>query len=213
MTEHTVDVLIRAREKDKMSEQGYDLSAHPQLYPVLLDEKGKEVIDGEHRLKANPKWKKIKVPGIRTEKDLLVARMVANLCRREISSEEKKHWINDLAKILQGEGYRAGGHPVRGLTGSHGIATQIARLTGLSRTTVCLYLADEFKGEAPKVRGKRIDDGGLRRSPKPPQKERPISETPVHQILRHKHVCPYCNKPARILLLWGCCLRRVAGGK
>ena len=91
-------------------EETHSLTAFRQLYPVLVDEAG-EVIDGKHRLQADPNWKKMKVEGIKTTKDRLIARMVANGCRREIPAKEKKRWVNDLARILEKESVPIGTDP------------------------------------------------------------------------------------------------------
>jgi len=211
-------------------EEAHSLTAFRQLYPILVDEAG-EVIDGKHRLQADPNWKKMKVEGIKTTKDRLIARMVANGCRREIPAKEKKRWVNDLAKILKKEGIRAGGKTFPP-DYEIGIATTISRLTGWTEPTVHKYLADRFKGDPPKRTGrKKEDDGGVCESlnclrkavvtwskelkEHPERKRSPsevMDEALTLQIQNRKLVCPHCNKPATILL-WGCCKKRFAGGK
>lgn len=108
-----------------------------QLYPVLVDAKGK-VIDGFHRLKADPHWRKEKLSEIDTEEKLLVARCVANWHRRQIPSEEKEEWINGLARIYKKQGLTITRH-------RNEILHKIASVTGLAPVTVMRYLKSEFK--------------------------------------------------------------------
>jgi len=54
-----------------------------QLYPILLDYYG-NIIDGEHRKSVDGGWRAIRLNRIRTEKDRLIARMVANTVRRSV---------------------------------------------------------------------------------------------------------------------------------
>ena len=64
-----------------------------QLYPVLLDKHG-NVVDGLHRLKADPNWPKIR----------LVARLIANVCRRNVPAEEKSRMLEELGELYVKEG-------------------------------------------------------------------------------------------------------------
>ena len=119
-----------------------------QLYPVLVDAKGK-VIDGFHRLEANPNWRTEKLLGIDTEEKLLVARCVANWHRRQVSREEKEEWINGLARIYKKQGLDVYGTR-KGSAGAppNEILDKIVEVTGLSRDTVKEYLLDRFKQES-----------------------------------------------------------------
>jgi len=112
-----------------------------QLYPVLVDAKG-NIIDGLHRLEADPNWRKEKIPEIDTEEKLLVARCVSNWHRRQISREEKENWINGLAEIYQKQGL-----PAKGIRRQNEIKARIVEITGLDPRTVELYLKPEFKQE------------------------------------------------------------------
>ncbi len=112
-----------------------------QLYPVLVDSKG-NVIDGFHRLEAEPNWRKEKLPEIDTEEKLLVARCVANWHRRQVSREEKEEWINGLARVYKKQGLKA-----RGGSSRNEILQRIVEVTGLSGPTVNGFLSDEFKQE------------------------------------------------------------------
>ena len=118
-----------------------------QLYPVLVDSKG-NVIDGFHRLEADPKWRTEKLAEIDTEEKLLVARCVANWQRRQIPREEKEEWINSLAKIYKKQGLRIQGKRtvIGPITTSNEIIARIVQVTGLSYSTVVQYLNEKFKG-------------------------------------------------------------------
>lgn len=115
-----------------------------QLYPVLVDAEG-NVIDGFHRIEADPNWRREKLPEIDTEEKLLVARCVANWHRRQISREEKEEWINDLARIYKKQGLSVSS--LRGGVYINEIKEKIANVTGLDPDTVLKYLSDDFKRE------------------------------------------------------------------
>jgi len=122
-----------------------------QLYPVLVDAKG-NVIDGVHRLEADPKWRIEKLPEIDTEEKLLVARCVANWHRRQVLREEKEEWINSLARIYKKQGLKIGGRdPETQQYLPNEITSKISEVTGLSEYTVRSYLSQEFK-DIQKVR-------------------------------------------------------------
>ena len=110
-----------------------------QLYPVLLSKDG-EVIDGFHRLEADPNWRTERLPEIDTEEKLLVARCVANWNRRQVSFEEKKDWINRLAKIYKQQGLKV-------TKKKNEIKHKIAEVTGLNSDVVLMLLQDKFKVE------------------------------------------------------------------
>ena len=76
-----------------------------QLYPVLRDAEGK-VIDGFHRLDANPEWKSVTLENVRTEEERLIVSAHVNIGRREITKEEKIKIVNDLAEIYYQQGLR-----------------------------------------------------------------------------------------------------------
>ena len=110
-----------------------------QLYPVLLDAKG-NVIDGFHRLEADPNWRTEKLPEVNTEEKLLVARCVANWHRRQVSREEKEEWINGLARI-----YKKQGLVTCNSSNRNEILNRVVDVSGLHENTVRVYLHDEFK--------------------------------------------------------------------
>lgn len=109
-----------------------------QMYPILLDA-NEEIIDGQHRRMAfnNPETRKLDF--IRTKKERLEARLVANHARK---GQGKKYWeptLNELALILQREGVDK-------------IGIKISEETGLPYRTIMRYLSSEFKDQAQSQR-------------------------------------------------------------
>lgn len=105
-----------------------------QLYPILIDSHN-QIIDGEHRRVALNNAKTFKLEKIKTKKDRLEARLVANHARK---GQHKSTWIptlSELAKILEREGIEK-------------IGMHIAEETGLPYRTIMRYLPQEFKDEA-----------------------------------------------------------------
>ena len=135
-------------ERRKNLSEEYDLkkseSAVGQLYPILVDKKG-NIIDGFHREKADENWKRLKLEHIDTEEKLLLARLVANFHRRQVSREEKEEWINGLAEIYRKQGLRVSSISGDGIENQ--IKQKIMEMTGLSEITVSRYLHEEFKQE------------------------------------------------------------------
>ena len=78
-----------------------------QLYPVLIDYHG-NIIDGEHRIRANKNWRKIKLENVKTEKELIIARILCNILRRNVSSKEKRNLLGNLGEINLSEGKEVG---------------------------------------------------------------------------------------------------------
>jgi len=77
----------------------------------------------------------------------LLARLIANFHRRQVSREEKEEWINGLAEIYQKQGLRVVRIANDGIENE--IKQKIIATTGLSDVTVTKYLHDEFKQERP----------------------------------------------------------------
>jgi hypothetical protein len=96
------------------------------LYPVLTDSKGR-IIDGMHRLVADKDWPKYIVNSINDERSLLIARIVANVQRREVQPEEKRTMLKELADE------------------TNWTPDQIAEHTGMSANWVRKYLDKEHK--------------------------------------------------------------------
>ena len=99
------------------------------LYPVLKDIHG-NVIDGYHRLNIDSNWPIKKVEEVTDPVQLAIARLIANVCRRDISSEEKTEWLKQIATLT-------GWTP-----------KQIAANLPVSYTWVMKYLPDEYKTKA-----------------------------------------------------------------
>lgn len=118
-------------------EESYDLKrsreAIEALYPVLEDVHG-QVIDGMHRLDADPGWPRRRLESVKTRKQFLVARIVANSQRRRIPREERRKEFDLLATELMDGGSKPGE-----------IASEIERLTGFTRKYVLELVRDEFK--------------------------------------------------------------------
>jgi hypothetical protein len=112
-----------------------------RLYPVLVDKHG-NVIDGLHRLSADEKWPKITVEGIETEEQRLIARLVSNVCRRNVPAKEKREMLGRLGEIYIAEGV----DPQK-------IAEMIMKKTGMSYPWVMKYLPGKYKADPKK--GKR----------------------------------------------------------
>ncbi|MEM1538946.1 MAG: hypothetical protein QXW82_03800 [Candidatus Bathyarchaeia archaeon] len=112
-----------------------------KLYPVLLDKHG-NVIDGLHRLEADSNWPKIRLDYIESEEERLIARLVANICRRSISAEEKRKMLRELGELYVKAGVRRGTM----------LANKISERTGMSYRWVMKYLPDDLK-ERPGVGG------------------------------------------------------------
>lgn len=99
---------------------------HGNIYPVILAKNG-SVIDGFHRLEANPNWQKLKLP-ITDKAEITILRLLANW-RRKLSKKEKTEMFDAIAQ-------ETGWTP-----------KQIAEETGISYTTVKRYISDKYKGE------------------------------------------------------------------
>jgi hypothetical protein len=104
-----------------------------QLYPILLDSYG-NIIDGEHRSKADSNWRKIRLKHINTKKDLLIARFACNNLRRSTTTAEKRELLTKLAEISLREGIPIGK-----------IAYELMNQTGMSYRWVTKYLPQKFK--------------------------------------------------------------------
>jgi hypothetical protein len=93
------------------------------------------VVDGNHRLAADPSWKSIMLAELDSEEKKLTARIACNFVRREVSAEEKTEMLGALAKL----GWDA---------------KRISDETGLALSTVYKYLPGEVKQEAKAEAGK-----------------------------------------------------------
>lgn len=112
-----------------------------RLYPVLLDKHG-NVIDGKHRLAADANWPKMRLDHVESEEDRLVARLICNVCRRNVSAEEKSEILQELGEL----------HVKAGVKPGTELARKISEETGMSYRWVMKYLPGNFK-ERPGVGG------------------------------------------------------------
>jgi hypothetical protein len=112
-----------------------------QLYPILVDYYG-NIIDGEHRFGVDEKWRRLRLEHIRTEKDLLIARIISNTVRRSVPRKEKRELLERLGELYLSEGAEPGNiaHKIADETGM-----RIADETGMSYTWVMKYLPHRFK--------------------------------------------------------------------
>jgi hypothetical protein len=109
------------------------------LYPVLKSKDGK-IIDGIHRKHADKKWPELVVDVVGHM--AAVARIVANVQRREVSPKEKTAMLKELAEE------------------TNWTPEQIAENTGMSTSWVRKYLPSKYKNKemgelAKKKHGKR----------------------------------------------------------
>jgi ParB-like chromosome segregation protein Spo0J len=104
-----------------------------RLYPMLLDKHG-NLIDGRHRFAADEDWPKMRLEHVETEEDRLVARLISNVCRRDVSAGEKSGMLGKLGEIYFSEGLKPGR-----------IAYKIAEERGMSYRWVMQYLSDKYK--------------------------------------------------------------------
>ena len=112
-----------------------------RLYPVLLDRYG-NVIDGLHRLEAYPDWPKIRLDHVASDEERLVARLIANVCRRNVPAGEKSRMLGELGGVYVKAGFKLGAE----------LARKISEVTGMSFRWVMMYLPDKLK-ERPGVGG------------------------------------------------------------
>ena len=104
-----------------------------QLYPILVDFHG-NIIDGAHRYQVDKNWKKIRLEEIKDKKQAVIVKIVSNVCRRNVSSREKRKILSELGEIYLKEGVKAGD-----------ISKRIVEDTGMSYSWVVKYLPKKFK--------------------------------------------------------------------
>ena len=83
----------------------------------------------------------MKLEHVETKGDRLVARLISNVCRRDVSAGEKSEVLGKLGEIYLSEGLKPGK-----------IAYKIAEETGMSYRWVMQYLPDKLK-ERPGLGG------------------------------------------------------------
>jgi predicted HTH domain antitoxin len=104
-----------------------------KLYPILLGRNG-DVIDGKHRLAADKDWPAIRLDHIKTREQVIMARLVGNVCRRIPSSVEKREMLGELGEIFLKEGIKPGD-----------IASKIVEGSGMSYRWVMKYMSAKYK--------------------------------------------------------------------
>jgi len=130
------------RTEDPEGDLGRSCRHVGRLYPVLLDRHG-NIIDGNHRLAADKNWPRLRLEHIKSKKDLVLARLISNVCRRSVSEVEKTSLLRELGEIHRKEGVSPGK-----------VARLIAEETGMSYRWVMKYLPGDMK-ERPGVGGPR----------------------------------------------------------
>lgn len=141
------------------------------LSPVLRAQSG-EVIDGLHRLKVDPGWHSLVVYDINDPVKVAMARLVINVCRRQVPVEEKTELLATIAKLTEWT------------------PQQIAEATGMSYTWVMKYLPDEYKqrpgagpSEYPVTRRVTEPEGEARRAEAPPSQPAGLEPGPPKDVL------------------------------
>jgi len=126
-------------EKEIEKKETYDLRKSKEevgpLYPVLVDAEGR-FIDGYHRMRVDSNWPIIRLDHIKTRTQLLMARLIANVHRRDVEAEEKTKLVSELAEVT-------GWTP-----------EEIADRLGMSYTWIMKYLPDKYKSEIRAEAGK-----------------------------------------------------------
>jgi hypothetical protein len=103
------------------------------IYPVILDADG-NVIDGFHRLKADPNWPTLKLDWVKDEKTREIVRLHVNQYRRSFTQAERREACRKLAEHIRSHGVKRGD-----------IVGEVSRVTGLTPQYVRELLPDEFK--------------------------------------------------------------------
>ncbi len=106
-----------------------------QLYPILEDKDG-NIIDGKHRLKANPDWRRERLETVDSKTKLTKARMASNWDRRKVSKKEKGEWLDGLCEDNPRWRARSGS-----------FVSSLVENTELSERTIQKYLSDKYKQE------------------------------------------------------------------
>jgi len=130
-----------------------------QLYPVLKAKNG-EIIDGFTRKGAIKFWREEILEHIDTKEKMLVARLVANKCRRIVSVNEVKEWVNELAEMYVQQGTKPGE-----------ISNAIAENTGYAEASIQIYLDPKYKAKQQSDAGKLGRTAQLDRAESKPLEE------------------------------------------
>lgn len=157
----------------------YDLKLSAEklgkLCPVLLDKHGR-VIDGNHRMKLDPKWPTVTLENIDTPVKRALARIASNFCRRTVDAEELTREITTLIAF--------GVKP-----------QQIVELTGISRATIYRHMPEHLKD---KVKSEAISEG----IQKVQQVSRETSNITTQETSKPQVVCEGCHVGTREPVIW-----------
>jgi len=157
MDEELIESLRRSKER------------FGALYPVLQDPEG-NVIDGVHRIMADPEWPKVTIDWLKSSTESKILRLASNWLRRTVPDEEKAESLAAIAK-------ETGWSP-----------KELAENLGVSYRTVMRYLPDELKraGGYERPPEKRIAKLAIQEEKKPKVSfmGRPVEE--AAELLRTK---------------------------
>ena len=73
-----------------------------QIIPVIKDQNG-NILDGFHRKRVDPNWKET-IVNVKNPAQALIIRVHSNILRREVEREEKEQWVEEVRRIIQGQG-------------------------------------------------------------------------------------------------------------
>jgi len=148
-----------------------------KLCPVLLDKNG-HVIDGNHRMKLDPKWPTVTLSNIDTPVKRGLARIASNFCRRTVDAEELTREIT----MLIGYGLKP---------------KQISELTGISERTIYRHLPEHLKTE----KAKAISEAMKEKSDIVRKELTPVSSSITIQD-KPQVVCEGCGVGTREPVIW-----------
>jgi hypothetical protein len=127
-----------------------------ELYPILVTRDGK-IVDGLHRAKVG--WKSVRrLDQVDSDVKAVLARILVHKVRREITSEEQKKAVNQLAELLL---TKKGIKPGR-------IGPLIAELTGYSLPQIDIWLDEKYKapkGPKPALQAEPLEGVGVSTKP------------------------------------------------
>lgn len=153
-----------------------------ELEPVYVTPDG-EVVDGVHRLKANPGWKSV-VLGVTSREQILLERIHRNL-RREVSKNERKRQLIELALILEKRGVHRGREMIE----------EILKRVPFKDSYVYSLLPKRFKEPKrakPKVTFRKLYE-------EKEAEEKPEAPTPPAKPKEEKrYLCPVCGTMLKI---------------
>lgn len=122
-------------EKDHVDSE-YDLAKSKKklgaLMPIIMSKDG-DIVEGFHRAAADKKWPRQVNENLDTPAKIALAKIVANLQRRDVPSLEKIEWVTDWAEAKIEEGFKGD------------LVKLLAEETGFSKRWAQKYLPDKFK--------------------------------------------------------------------